>query len=108
MKQTILKLYEKANERDWKPWDLQTELRKIYDKVIAVGDDLSFTVKLEKDVRPTNLEPFGASKVKLHPFKTAWRFNRGFIAFEGKFMRISREIDKKLLTEILEVILPED
>ncbi len=108
MKQIILELYEKANEKDWKPWDLQTELKKIYDGVIAVGDDLSFTVKLDKDVKAVSLEQFGASKAKLHPFKTAWRFKRGFIAFEGKFLRISREIDKKLLSEILEFILPED
>lgn len=108
MRQTILKLYEKANERDWKPWELQSEMRKIYENVVAVGDDLSFTVKLDKDLKPVSLEKFGASKVKLHPFKTAWRFERGFIAFEGKFLRISREIDKKLLEEILSVILPED
>jgi hypothetical protein len=108
MKQTILKLYEKANERDWKPWELQSEMRKIYENVVAVGDDLSFTVKLDKELKPITLEQFGASKVKLHPFKTAWRFERGFIAFEGKFLRISREIDKKLLGGILEVILPED
>lgn len=108
MKEVILKLYDKANEKDWKPWDLQTELKKIYENVVAVGDDLSFTVKLENDVKAVNLESFGANRVKLHPFKTAWRFERGFIAFEGKFLRISREIDKKLLSKILDVILPED
>ncbi len=108
MKELILKLYEKANEKDWRPWELQTEMRKIYENVIAVGDDLSFTLKLEKDIKPLNLEQFGGDKVKLHPFKTAWRFERGFIAFEGKFLRISREIDKKLLSRILDVILPGD
>jgi len=108
MKEIILKLYDKANEKEWKPWDLQTELRKIYENVIAVGDDLSFTVKLENDVKAVNLESFGANEVKLHPFKTAWRFEKGFIAYEGKFLRISREIDKKLLSKILDAILPED
>ncbi|WP_202319635.1 hypothetical protein [Archaeoglobus neptunius] len=108
MKEVILKLYDLANIKDWKPWELQTELKKIYEDTIAVGDDLSFTVKLKKDLKPVGLEDFGGKKCKMHPFRTAWRFDSGFIAFEGKFLRISRKIDKNLLSDILELILPED
>ncbi len=107
MKDVILRIYDTARMQEWKPWDLQTELRKIYEDVIAVGDDLSFTVKLKEELRRVDLEKFGGKRVKIHPFKEAYRFERGFIAYEGKFLRVSREIDKKLLSEILDVILPE-
>ena len=107
-KETLLDLYDVANSKDWKPWELQSRLREICKNVIAVGDDLSFTVKLDKDLRFADLNNFGGRKCKIHPFKTAWRFSRGFVAFEGKFLRVSREVDKNLLEEILNAILPED
>jgi hypothetical protein len=108
LKETLLDLYDIANSKDWKPWELQSRLRESCGNVIAVGDDLSFTVKLDKSLRESDLRSFGGRKCKIHPFKTAWRFSRGFVAFEGKFLRISRNIDKKLLSEILDAILPED
>lgn len=108
IRDTLLRLYEMANERDWKPWELQSEMKKVYEGVVAVGDDLSFTVKLEKELRLVDLKRLGGRKVKMHPFKTAWRFDKGFVAFEDRFLRISREIDKNLLIEVLNLILPED
>jgi len=106
MKELILKLHELANEREWKPWELQTEMRNIYEGVVSVGDDLLFTVKLPSELRNVDLKSYGGKKVKMHPFKEAWRFDKGFVAFEGKFLRVSREIDKKLLEEIIQLILP--
>ncbi len=108
MKDTVMRIYDIAREKDWRPWDLQTELRKVYEGVIAVGDDLSFTLRFEKDLKQVDMEKFGGRKTRLHPFKNAYRFEKGFIAYEGKFLRISREVDKKLLSEILNAILPED
>jgi len=107
LKDLLLELYDTANSKEWRPWELQSRLREIYENVIAVGDDLSFTVKLGKELRKAELKSFGGRKCKMHPFKTAWRFSKGFVAFEGKFLRISRELDKKLLSEILDAILPE-
>ena len=104
MKDVILKLYKTAKTKNWKPWELQSELRKIYDGVIAVGDDLSFTIKLEKDLRNVDLN---GERCKIYPFKNAYRFNKGYIAFEGRFLRVSRDIDEKLLEKILDAILPE-
>ncbi len=104
MKDVILKLYKTAKTKNWKPWELQSELRKIYDGVIAVGDDLSFTIKLEKDLRNVDLN---GERCKIYPFNNAYRFNKGYIAFEGRFLRVSRDIDEKLLEKILDAILPE-
>lgn len=108
LKQTIIDLYETANSRKWKPWELQSRLKDIYSNVIAVGDDLSFTIKLEEELKDVNLGEIGAQKCKIHPFKNAYRFDRGFVAFEGRFLRVSAELDKKLLLKVLELILPED
>ncbi len=104
MKDVILKLYKTAKTKNWKPWELQSELRKIYEGVVAVGDDLSFTIKLEKDLRNVSLN---GKKCKIYPFKNAYRFDKGYIAFEGRFLRVSRDIDEKLLEKIIDTILPE-
>ncbi len=86
---------------------MQTELKKICDKVIAVGDDLSFTIKLDKDIEK-DLCKIGGRKCKIYPFKKAYRFDRGYVALDGKFIRISINLDEKLLLKILDFILPED
>jgi len=104
-------LYKKAQEKDWKPWDLQSELKKICENVVAVGDDLSFVLKFEKPIS-VDLEKImelGGKKVKIYPYKNAVRFDAGYIAFDGKFLRISRDLEKEKLTKILNFItLPED
>ncbi len=107
MRDVVLSLYRIARSRNWKPWELQTELRKVYEGVIAVGDDLSFTLKLDREVSG-DLEVLGGMKTRIYPYKKAYRFEKGYVAFEGKFLRVSREIDEKLLVKILETILPED
>jgi hypothetical protein len=104
----IIELYRIANSKEWKPWDLQTELKKRCDRIISVGDDLSFTLKLDHDLRNVDLEKFGGKKTRIYPFKNAYRFETGFVAFEKNFLRISVKIDEKLLAEILRSILPED
>ncbi len=106
MKDTILELYRKAKSKDWTPWELQTELKKICDKVIAVGDDLSFTLKLD-EVIEKDLTEIGGRKCKIYPFRNAYRFDRGYVALDGKFIRISINLDEKLLSKILDFILPE-
>jgi hypothetical protein len=101
----ILGLYRLAKSRKWKPWELQTRMKELCENVVAVGDDLSFTLKLSTCVRDVNLD-FGR-KCSIHPFRNAYRFDRGFIAFEKNFIRISREIDEELLVKLLKLILPE-
>ncbi|AGK61585.1 hypothetical protein Asulf_01609 [Archaeoglobus sulfaticallidus PM70-1] len=102
--QKILKLHRIANERDWKPWILQSELKKVCEEVISVGDDLSFTLRFDKKlvVDEKLLTKMGAKKTRLYPFRNAYRFERGFIAVEGKFVRISRNLDAEKLKWILE------
>ncbi len=104
MKSVILELYRVARSKEWKPWELQDELRKIYEGVVAVGDDLSFTIKID-GLRSANLEVLGARKCRIHPFKNAYRFEKGFIAFEDRFLRISRDLDEEVLLKILDLII---
>ncbi|RLI77034.1 hypothetical protein DRP05_11395 [Archaeoglobales archaeon] len=106
MKELIVRLYEKAREKDWKPWELQDELRKLCSNVVAVGDDLSFVLKFEKDVAIdlNELIKLNGRKTKIYPYKNAVRFDRGYVAFDGKFLRISKDIDEKRLAKILDLI----
>ncbi len=107
MEEKIAKLLQLAKSKDWKPWELQSELRKIDENVVSVGDDLSFTVKFggELHVDENALIKLKARKTKIYPFKTAYRFKNGFIAVEGKFLRISRNLDERTLFEILQWIV---
>ena len=103
MKEIVLKLYEVARSRKWRPWELQDELKKIYPGVVAVGDDLSFTVKLPSvRVDERRILELGGRPCRIHPFRKAYRFDRGFIAFQSGFLRVSRDIDKSLLEVVLE------
>ncbi|MDK2796005.1 MAG: hypothetical protein PWQ22_772 [Archaeoglobaceae archaeon] len=100
-----MKLYEIANSKEWKPWELQSALRKEFEGVVAVGDDLSFTLKLQFEIPNEDLNRIGGKSCRIHPFKNAYRFENGFIAYNGKFLRISRNLDKTLLEKILEILL---
>ncbi|MCD6493249.1 MAG: hypothetical protein J7K36_05555 [Archaeoglobaceae archaeon] len=107
----MLRLYQKANEKNWKPWELQDELRKICNRVVAVGDDLSFVIKFDYPITLSldELIKMKGKKAEIYPYKNAVRFDKGYIAFDGKFLRISRELDKEKLIKILKLLnLPED
>ncbi|MBO8181360.1 MAG: hypothetical protein H0Z28_01035 [Archaeoglobus sp.] len=99
----IIRLLEIAKNKEWTPWELQTELRKFEKNVVSVGDDLSFTLKLNGKlaVDEEALTRLGAQKTKIYPFKRAYRFEHGFIAVEDKFIRISRNLKPEELSEIL-------
>ena len=106
VKERILKLLEISRTKEWKPWELQTELKRIDKNVISVGDDLSFTIKLDREivVDEWGLKKLGGKRTKIYPFKRAFRFNKGFIAVEGRFIRVSKEFNPKELIEILRYI----
>lgn len=105
-RELIKKLYEKAREKEWKPWNLQDELRKLCSNVVAVGDDLSFVLKFEENIAIDleELVKLNGRKTKIYPYRNAVRFDRGYVAFDGKFLRISRDLDEKRLTKILDLI----
>ena len=104
--EVILELRRVANKKDWKPWDLQDELREICKDVVAVGDDLSFVLKLDKPISldVERLVKMGGNVARIYPYRNAVRFDRGYIAFDGKFLRISRELDREKLIAILELL----
>jgi len=106
MKQEILRLHEAATKSELRPWELQSVLKEISSSVIAVGDDFSFTVRLDREVEveEEKLAALNGRKARIYPFKNAYRFPRGYIAFEGKFLRVSRELDKELLEKILDAL----
>ncbi|MCS7119183.1 MAG: hypothetical protein RMH75_04165 [Archaeoglobaceae archaeon] len=84
---------------------MQSELQKI-ENVIAVGDDLSFTLRLESEIPVEKFEELKrlGKQCKIYPFKKAIRFEKGFLALDGKFLRISRDLDRKVLEEALEIL----
>jgi hypothetical protein len=104
----ILLLYYRARERNLKPWELQDELKSLCSRisVVAVGDDLSITLRLERDldVDEAIVERLGGKRTRIYPFKRAYRFERGFFALEGRFIRISREIEENILLRILRAL----
>ncbi len=106
VKEKILAAFRFAKNTEDKPWILQDKLREIFDSVVAVGDDLSFTIKLEKTVKidEEKILSLGAKKTKIYPFKNAYRFEKGFVAVEGRFLRISRELDEDVLLKVLEAL----
>ncbi len=104
----IMQLYYISKNSDKKPWKLQDEVKKIAE-VVSVGDDLSFTVKVnikKENIKSAEEEALklGAKLCSIHPFKRAFRFNRGFIAFDEKFLRISSKVDEDVLRKILETL----
>ncbi len=101
----LLKLFKTAKEFKGTPAELQDKLKKIDDRVVSVGDDLSFVVKLDREINIDEIiERFGGKKWKLYPFKKAYRFERGYIAVNGRFLRISRDIDQEILTALQEIL----
>ena len=101
----LIKLFKTAKEFRGTPAELQETLKNIDDRVISVGDDLSFVVKLDREINIDKIaERFGGRKWKLYPFKKAYRFEKGYIAVNGTFLRISRELDERILTAIQEVL----
>lgn len=104
----VMQLYYISKNSDKKPWVLQDEMRKIAE-VVSVGDDLSFTVKV--DIKKENIKSaeeealkLGAKLCSIHPFKRAFRFSSGFIAFDEKFLRVSSKIEEDALRKILEAL----
>ncbi len=100
---TVIELYRIAREFEGTPAELQTVLRERCGNVISVGDDLSFVVRLPSEIHldVDLLESLGGKRKKLYPFRNCCIFGRGYIAWDGKFLRISREIDEKILEKIL-------
>lgn len=99
----LIELLKIAKVFKGNPAELQDLLKKKCEKVISVGDDLSFVIKLDEDIviEEKELKALGGRKRKIYPFKFAYQFERGYIAWSGRFIRISREIDEKLLEKIL-------
>lgn len=101
-----MELLEIANSRTWKPWELQSALRERCENVISVGDDLSFTVKLEFEIPQQSIEKLKklGKECKIYPFRNAFRFKRGFVAVNGRFIRLSKDLDWETLREILDIL----
>lgn len=99
----ILRLYRIARNFSGTPAELQSILRNECENVVSVGDDLSFVVRLLSDVSVDEdiLKSLGGRKKKMYPFRNAWVFERGYIAWDGRFLRISRDIDEDALKKIL-------
>lgn len=99
-------MYKIANSGDWKPWVLQSVLREKCENVVSVGDDLSFTVKLEFEISESIIEKLReiGRESSIYPFKRAFRFDSGFVAVNGRFIRLSRNLDEKTLVSILNIL----
>ncbi|AIY90091.1 hypothetical protein [Geoglobus acetivorans] len=99
----LLELLRMAKSFDGSPAELQSELRRLSENVVSVGDDLSFVVRFENElnIHEGLMNEFGGRKKRLYPFRNAWFFDKGYIAWDGRFMRVSRDIDEKILEKIL-------
>ncbi|MBE8539083.1 hypothetical protein [Geoglobus acetivorans] len=99
----LLKLLRTAKSFEDSPAELQSELKALCENVISVGDDLSFVVRFENElnINESLVGEFGGRKKKLYPFRNAWFFDKGYIAWDGRFLRVSRDIDEKILEKIL-------
>lgn len=99
-------MLEIAKSRSWKPWELQSALREKCESVVSVGDDLSFTLRLEHEVEEWRIEKLKGigRECKIYPFKKAFRFDHGFVAVNGKFVRLSKDIDKEVLDLVLDIL----
>ncbi|WP_456369451.1 hypothetical protein [Geoglobus sp.] len=99
----ILRLYRIARKFSGTPAELQSVLRSGCENVVSVGDDLSFVVRFNGDVSVDEdiLKSLGGKKKRMYPFRNAWIFERGYIAWDGRFMRIGRDIDEDVLKKIL-------
>ncbi len=72
-----------------------------------MGDDLSFTLKLDFEVPDADLSKIGFKKCEIRPFKNAYRIGRGFLAFNGKFLRISPKLTREELLRAISVLFDE-
>uniref|UniRef100_A0A7J3M2L6 Uncharacterized protein n=1 Tax=Archaeoglobus fulgidus TaxID=2234 RepID=A0A7J3M2L6_ARCFL len=109
MKERVLELLEIAKSRNWKPWELQSALRERCESIVSVGDDLSFTIKLNFEIPEWRIEKLKeiGKECKIYPFKRAFRFKSGFVAVEGKFVRLSKDLDIETLEFVLEILFAE-
>lgn len=100
---SILELYRIARSFSGSPAELQSVLKDVNENVVSVGDDLSFVVRFSGEVSIDErvLESLGGRKKRLYPFRNAWFFDRGYIAWDGRFLRVSREMDEDVLKKIL-------
>ncbi|TDA28546.1 MAG: hypothetical protein DSO00_05660 [Archaeoglobi archaeon] len=62
-----------------------------------MGDDLSFTLKLDFEIPDADLSKIGFRKCEIRPFKSAYRIGKGFLAFEGNFLRVSPKLEREEL-----------
>ncbi len=99
----LTELYRIARNFKGSPAELQTLLRQKSRNVVSVGDDLSFVVRLDGTVSIDEniLEEMDGKWKRLYPFRNCYVFERGYIAWDGRFLRVSREIDEKILEKIL-------
>ncbi|MEM0203797.1 MAG: hypothetical protein QXO16_06765 [Archaeoglobaceae archaeon] len=70
---------------------------------------MSFTIKLDFEIpewRVERLKEVG-KEGKIYPFKRAFRFKSGFVAVDGKFVRLSKDLDKETLDFVLEILFAE-
>lgn len=80
-------------------------MKKEFEGVVAVGDDLSFTLKLDFEIPSADLAEIGGKKCEIRPFKNAFRFESGFIAFGGRFLRISPKLKREELDKAISLLL---
>ncbi|WP_457590372.1 hypothetical protein [Geoglobus sp.] len=99
----ILELYRIAKSFSGSPAELQSVLKELCEDVVSVGDDLSFVVRFGNSITVDEslLEELGGRRRKLYPFRNAWFFEKGYIAWDGRFLRISRELEEEVLKKIL-------
>ncbi len=67
---------------------------------------MSFTIKLDFEIpehRIQKLKEIG-KECKIYPFKRAFRFKSGFVAVDGKFLRLSKDLDEETLKVVLEIL----
>ncbi len=99
----VIELYRIARNFSGSPAELQSLLKEKCQNVISVGDDLSFVVKLNNEIEidETLIERLNAKRKRMYPFKNCIVVEKGYVAWDGRFLRISRDIDEKILEKIL-------
>ncbi len=102
----LMELYKIAREFKGSPAEMQTLLKKIDNRVVSVGDDLSFVLRFDREIKIDEdvIKALGGKSWKLYPFRRAYKFNRGYIAIDGRFLRISRDVDEKVIAKIQEIL----
>ncbi len=101
-----MKLYRIAKEFKGNAAELQSLLKEIDDRIVSVGDDLSFVLRFDKEIKIDErvVKELGGKNWKLYPFRKAYKFERGYIAIDGRFLRISRDVDEEVVAKIEEIL----